>query len=164
MHIQNGLRVFLKQQQCECITWFGQLTHVLPTCSSRLWNCKSETRMVLWCQGNKSGRVFLFSMLRINYKREKMKRPYLRASYEIRFHLQKLTLGAMGTLHKQIDCGELPYISMRMSKRRGGGGGTGRGSKLPRVLLIKLCYFQLERIHWKLPWSGWHGFSLSWNL
>lgn len=29
----------------------------------------------------------------------------------------------MGTLHKQIDCGELPYISMRMSKRRGGGGG-----------------------------------------
>ena len=59
-------------------------------------------------------------MLRINYKREKMKRPYPKASHESRFYLQKQTLGTMGTLHKQINCGELPYISMRMSKRLSG--------------------------------------------
>lgn len=45
--------------------------------------------MVLGCQGEKAGRVFLVTMHRINYKGEKNENII----YESRFYLQKLTWG-----------------------------------------------------------------------
>lgn len=102
--------------------------------------------MVLWCQGEKSGRVFLSAMYRINYKREKMKRPYPKTSYESWFYLQKLTLGTTSMLQAQINWGEHHYVSMQISKtlRRE----KKRNQNSQEYIFLNFCYFQLERIHW----------------
>lgn len=49
--------------------------------------------MVFRCQWEESGRVFLPTVHRKNYKREKMERPHPKTAYGSRFYLQNLTLG-----------------------------------------------------------------------